>query len=280
MDFHFKDSYPSSVKKSDEIKSVPENTLLAYVIPGVKKDVSTMIRPCRPARGWMDATPGQYAYRCIPLSAANTMGWEILNPVDVELSWSGADAGDRIDVRGPQDPFAPHPHFGSGTVTWYIPFLFRTPPEYGLMVTGPANQDKAHIVPLDAFVRTDWVPFPFTMNWRITTPEQRIHFAAGEPICRVLPYPLELLNETKIELHDLEEDPAFMQAVNEWGQQRQSDYQNQKKAESEWAAKGHKPSMKELWNSRYAKGSGSADSEVDHQTVYKCADVIDKRKKS
>ena len=46
------------------------------------------------------------------------------------------------------DPFAPRPHFGSGTVTWYLPFLFRTPPDYGLIVTGPANQDKAHIVAL------------------------------------------------------------------------------------------------------------------------------------
>ena len=36
--------------------------------------------------------------------------------------------------------------------------------------------------------------------------------------------------------------------------------------------------MKELWNSEYAKGRGSADSKVEHQNVFKCADVIDKRK--
>lgn len=263
---------------SDNIIPVPENTIFAYVIPGVTKDVTQLIRPCRPARNWMDETPGQYAYRCIPLSAANTMGWEILNPVDVEMSWSGKDDGDQINVHSEADPFAPHPHFGSGTVTWYLPFLFRTPPDYGLMVTGPANQDKAHIVPLDAFVRTDWVPFPFTMNWRITTPKQSIRFAAGEPICRVLPYPLALLNSMHIEIHDMAEDPAFMQKVKDWEQQRQVDYENQKKAEAEWAANGQKPSMKELWNSQYAKGSGSADSQVEHQTVFKCANVRDERK--
>jgi hypothetical protein len=30
---------------SAEVKAVPENTIIAYVIPGVKKDVSKIIRP-------------------------------------------------------------------------------------------------------------------------------------------------------------------------------------------------------------------------------------------
>jgi len=261
-----------------EPKAVPDNTILAYAIPGVTRELGTLIRPCRPSRDWMDNTPGQYAYRCIPLSSANTMGWELLNAVDVEISWSGADDGDHIEVQSEKNPFAPHPHFGSGTVTWYLPFLFRTPPQYGLMVTGPANQDKAGIVPLDAFVRTDWVPFPFTMNWRITAPKTSIRFAAGEPICRILPYPLELLNEMQIEVHEMQDDPAFMQQVKDWEQQRQVDYQNQKKAEQEWAERGAKPAMKDLWNSQYAKGRGGTAASVEHQTVFKCAEPADKRK--
>lgn len=265
---------------SDSVKTVPDNTIIAYAIPGVKRDLSKIIRPCKPSREWMDNTPGQYAYRCIPLSAANTMGWEILNPVDAEMTWSGADDGDRIDVKSEKDPFAPQPHFGSGTVTWYLPFLFRTPPDYGLIITGPANQDKQHIVPLDAFVRTDWVPFPFTMNWRITTANKTIRFAAGDAICRVLPYPLALLNEMKIEIRDMQDDPAFMEKVKAWDKQRQVDYQNQKKAEQKWEAQGKKPKMKDLWNSQYAKGRGSDDGSAEHQNVFKCADVVDTRKKT
>jgi hypothetical protein len=210
MDIRYKAFYACCMNDSAEVKAVPDNT------------------------------PGQYAYRCIPLSAANTMGWEILNPVDVELSWTGFDNGDEIKVKSERDPFAPAPHFGSGTVTWYL-------------------------------------PFPFTMNWRITTPNETIKFAAGEPICRVLPYPLELLNDMQIELHDMHEDPAFVQKVKGWEKQRQVDYRNQQKAEQEWAAQGKKPRMKDMWNSQYAKGLGSDDASVEHQTVFKCADVVDKR---
>ena len=266
------------MNERESVRRVPENTIVAYVLPGVTKDVTECIRPCRPSRDWMDATPGQYAYRCIPLSAANTMGWEILNPVDVELQWSGLDAGDRIDVKAASpDPFSPRPHFGSGTVTWYLPFLFRTPPEYGLVIAGPANHDKQYIVPLDAFVRTDWIPFPFTMNWRITTPEQTITFKAGEPICRILPYPLELLNDMHIELRDMKEDPAFVKRGMEWEKQRAVDYQKQRDAEARWAAEGTKPDMKELWNSQYSRGHGSDAGTVKHQNVFKCAEVEDRR---
>lgn len=228
----------------------------------------------------MDATPMRYAYRCIPLTAANTMGWEILNPVDSVITWSGLEKGDQLNIQTAQrDPFGPVPHFGSGTVTWYIPFLFRTPPEYGLLISGPANHDKKDMTPLDAFVRTDWVPFPFTMNWRITSPEKEVHIKKGEPICRVMPYPLALLNDFEMEIHELTDDPAFMEKVAEWDRNRQVNYQKQREAEQQWAQEGRRPELKELWNSQYAKGKGSEIGSEPHQNTFKCAPVVDKRRK-
>ncbi|TDF37589.1 hypothetical protein EYS14_15720 [Alteromonadaceae bacterium M269] len=263
---------------SDSVIPVPENKIFAYVVPGVKKDVSQSIRPCKATRDWMDETPSRYAYRCIPLTASNTMGWEILNPVDVEMSWTGVEGGDQLHIKASEpDPFSPRPHFGTGTVTWYIPFLFRTHSDYGLIVSGPSNHDKKHITPLDAFVRTDWVSFPFTVNWRITEPNKTIKFKAGEPICRVMPYPLALLNDTQMELRNLEDDPAFMARVQQWDQTRQQNYQKQREAEEKWMREGRKPDMKELWNSQYAKGQGSDISNSEHQNVFKCADIEDKR---
>ncbi|XOV81203.1 MAG: DUF6065 family protein [Aestuariibacter sp.] len=264
---------------NQEVHSVPNNKIYAYVMPGVKHDVMQSIRPCRVTRDWMDETPARYAYRCIPLSAANSMGWEILNPVDATITWTGKDKGDQLQIDlAKKNPFAPGPHFGSGTVTWYIPFLFRTPPDYGLMVTGPANHDKTVITPLDAFIRSDWIPFPFTMNWRMTLADTAVTFKAGEPICRVIPFPLALLNEMEIEVRDLQEDPAFMQRVQDWDRNRQANYQKQREAEAKWAREGKKPDLKELWNSQYAKGQGSDIATEPHQNAFKCKPVIDSRK--
>ncbi len=261
------------------VRPVPDNTLIAYAIPGSPQGTEQLIRPCEVTREWMDSTPERYAYRCVPLTAANSMGWELLNPIDAEITWTGKDHGDQLHFKvAARHPFAPVPHFGGGTITWYLPFLFRTPSDYGLLITGPGNHDKQHVTPLDAFVRSDWLPFPFTMNWRITTPQQKVFFAAGEPICRIIPYPLTLLNQMTLEIHDMEDDPVFMQRVSAWHQQRQHNYTKQQEAAQQWQQQGRKPALTELWNTQYAKGEGAEDALVKHQNIFKCAAVIDKRK--
>ncbi len=40
------------------------------------------IRPAESKRQWMDDSPQSYAYRCLPLTIANTHGWEILCGVE------------------------------------------------------------------------------------------------------------------------------------------------------------------------------------------------------
>ena len=47
---------------------------------------------------------------------------------------------------------------------------------------GPPNHIKDGIQPLVGLVETDWLPFPFTMNWVFTRPG-RVHFSKGEPFC-------------------------------------------------------------------------------------------------
>ena len=145
------------------------------------------------------------------------MGWELLNPVESEFTWNGGDLNQAINIRHRgQSAFAGGSHFGSGIVTWYLPFLFRTSPDLGLIVTGPANHERNDAVPLDAYVRTDWLPFPFTMNWRLTCKHAPTTFEAGEPICRILPYPIALLEETRLEIHNLADDPGFLDEVQAW----------------------------------------------------------------
>jgi len=256
-----------------------QNIISAFVLPGAPDGVDKLIRPARPKREWMDRTPENYAYRCIPMTAANTMGWEILNPVDCEFRWNGLTPHSQLFVyREREIRYGPKSHFGTGVVTWDLPFLFKTPPEYGLVVTGPANHDRPHITPLDGFIRTDWLPFPFTMNWRITTPDVTLRFEEGEPIARIFPYPLALLDEMQIEVKDLSSDPEFASKFKAWGEERQKNYQ-QRQQKLQAGSNEEKPDLDALWNRQYAKGSGSEGSAQEHQTVFRCQPVKDVRKK-
>ncbi len=260
-------------------KVLPPNTIEACVVPGVTEDVESWIRPCKPTREWMDRVPERYIYRCIPLLAANTMGWELLNPVDAQVRWDGGDFNMNLQLLSKPHRFGAGSHFGCGIVTWYVPFLFRTSPDLGLMITGPANQEHNNAVPLDAFVRTDWLPFPFTMNWRLTEANTVVEFKAGEPICRILPYPLALLEETKLEIHELAEDPAFLDEVNQWGVARQQNVAKQQQDAQKWIETGERPSGDGVWNAQYvrSKSRDPAAGFLPHQTVFKPQEPVDHR---
>ena len=73
-------------------------------------------------------------------------------------------------------------HFSHGVVTFHPGYLFRTPEGWSMWAGGPPNHIKDGIQPLVGLVETDWLPFPFTMNWVFTRPG-RVHFAKGEPFC-------------------------------------------------------------------------------------------------
>jgi len=266
-------------KQPQAPEAVADGKIHACLMPDAPADAIKLIRPCRPNSPWMDRTPGKYAYRCTPLSAANSMGWELLNPVNCECLWNGLTPESQLLVyRESESRFAAQSHFGSGIVTWHLPFVFRTPPGYGMVVTGPANHEKSDAVPADAFVRTDWLPFPFTMNWRITRPQTPVRFEKGEPICRIYPYPIVLLDEIEIEIHDLEETPRFNQAVKDWGEKRKSDYEARKSQEQKWLENGGELAQEALWNRQYAHGRGAEGAQTHHETVFHCKPVRDHHK--
>lgn len=144
------------------------------------------IVPGRPQRAWMETFTDRHPYRCLPLSMANTTGWELLTPMAFTAEWNGGLLQEDIALR----PDHPHPdfhlhaksHFSHGVLTLHAGYLFRTPPGWSMWAMGPPNHIKDGIQPLAGLVETDWLPFPFTMNWKFTRPG-RVRFEKGEPFC-------------------------------------------------------------------------------------------------
>ena len=61
-------------------------------------------------------------------------------------------------------------HFSHGIITFHPGYLFRTPEGWSMWAGGAPNHVKDGIQPLAGLVETDWLPFPFTMNWVFTRP--------------------------------------------------------------------------------------------------------------
>ena len=69
-------------------------------------DNAPQIVPGRSGRSWMGATNQRYAYRCLPLTIANSMGWELLCPMPVSAEWNGGPELEDITVKveGAENP--------------------------------------------------------------------------------------------------------------------------------------------------------------------------------
>jgi len=258
---------------------LPPNTIRAHIMEGADIDPNDYIRRAEVRRDWMDAVPESYIYRCIPLLAANTMGWELLNPVESRVLWDGGAGTENVKTicRKPGQ-FTASSHFGSAIVTWYVPFLFRTSSDLGLYVCGPANHEHIDAQPLDAFIRTDWLPFPFTMNWKISRAVTPVTFKAGEPIARIMPFPITLIDNTALEITTLSADAGFKKEVEAFGQARAANVAKQKENALKAEASGEVPKADGVWNAQYVKAKGETADKgfIAHQTIFKPAKPVTK----
>jgi len=181
------------------------------------------ITPALLGRSWMDDTGDAYANRCLPLRIANQAGWFLLNDHPLDVVWDGSRGKKSLQILplNKDGPVSAISHFGNGILTWHIPYLFRTPPHFNLLVRGPSNWPKDGIYPLEGLVEADWAIATFTMNWKCTRPNHTVRFEAGEPICMIVPQRRGELESFAPRLCDLEANEDLHRTYNTWRTSRQ-----------------------------------------------------------
>jgi len=210
------------------------------------------VRPARAKRQWMDDFPDRHAYRCLPLSIANAFGWEVLCPIPVEVRWNGGMTVEDIEVIGhkelpggaPIDHFC-RSNFSRGIITFHLDYVIETEPGWGTLATGPFNDPKPTATPLTGIVETDWLPYPFTMNWQLTQPGIT-RFEEGEPFCFFFPVPRRVLPNTAIQVHRLADDSEL--------EARHNQFRDARNQFMERIRAGDQDAIKEAWQRHYFVG--------------------------
>jgi hypothetical protein len=194
--------------------------LIAYSLPRANH---VPIVPAPTARTWMLNTPKQFANRCLPLLIANQAGWFLLNMQSFRATWNGGNERSSTSVEflegTPSRPGVAS-HFGNGILTWFVGYLFRTPPGYNLLVQGPSNMPKDGISALQGVVETDWAVANFTMNWKFTRPNHPVTFEAGEPFCMVVPQRRHELEEFAPRIVPITEEAELASQWEEFDRRR------------------------------------------------------------
>ncbi len=171
----------------------------------------------------MDEAPESFPYRCLPLAIANGHGWEILSPCGFEAEWNGGMAVEDVVIRTDEGTGAdevPVALFGQGIFTIHVQGLLRTPAGWNIYVSGPPNSFKDGAMPLAGIMETDWSPYTFTMNWRLTRPNHPVRFEENEPIAYFFPIERGIVEQIEPAFVPIDEDLELKAMFQQWSRSR------------------------------------------------------------
>jgi len=242
--------------------------LTAYQIH--PQDMPMELKALPMERDWMSEAQQRFPYRCLPLNIANQSGWMITCPTHLRAYWYGGPNPADVELQflGPPMPQV-SAHFGAGTLTFSLPWLFRTPPDVNLWVKGPANWIKDGIQPLEGIVETDWPASTFTMNWKFTRPNEWVEFRDGDPICVIVPVPRGFLERFVPKIVPLAANPELQARYDEWQVSRSNFLAGLRTRDPEVVKRG--------WQKDYFQGKptpATADTFDGHQTKLKLAEFV------
>ena len=237
--------------------------------------MAPLIRPAPADRAWMDAFQDRHAYRCLPLAISNTFGWEVLSPCDLVVEWNGGMAKEDLIVAS-ADNYELLEHFAAsnfsrGIVTMHAGYIFRTEPGWSLLATGPLNQPIDGLSPLTGVIETDWLPYPFTMNWQVMQPG-RVTLGKGEPFCHIFPVRQDALEEVRFEIAGMDAEEGLRERHEAFAARRGVLMAEQQQGR----AKGEKPAA---WGREYFRGQLDDGLQAPRHThKMRLAEPIDLRK--
>jgi hypothetical protein len=225
--------------------------------------------PAPAQREWMDAFTHRHAYRCLPLAVANNYGWQLLLPADVVVRWNGEMELSDIVISCDR-PNQVVSNFKRGVVTFDVSYIFRTPPGYHLLVTGPTNHFKDGVAPMTAVIESDWLPYTFTFNYQLTRPGE-FHWQTGEPYAQICVIQAGLQEKIQPVIRDLRDNPGLFLDHQALAEKRSSLRARQ--------IAGDPNAVKEAWGKDYFLGryADGTPTQAPHTMKMRLKAPIDER---
>ena len=188
------------------------------------------------------------------MTIANAYGWELLCTAGFEAKWNGGRSVSDITIHPLGDPRRVTPlvssHFGGGVLTFHTGYLFQTEPDWELVVSGPTNEPKDGIGCLTGVVETNWLPFPFTMNWRFTRPGI-VRWQKDEPFCLIYPVLRNSVEQVEPIVRSLDSNPDLKEQYASWRDSRGDFLKRLRRRDSDVVKAG--------WQRHYFRGERVAD---------------------
>lgn len=170
------------------------------------------IEQSRIKRDWMDDTHNKHAYQCLPMTAANVMGWELVLEEDLIVQWDGGNNPVTVISGGEQN--GRQVAFPSiiGIISIGMGWTVNTEEGYATWLTGSPNYFIDGAVPLAAAIPSSWWPDEVQMNWKITKVGEPVTFPAGSPFCFFSIYKEDTMPSVEFEVSNLWDNPELIKS--------------------------------------------------------------------
>lgn len=211
-------------------------------------------------RQWMDETPNQYAYHCLPLKIANQIGWVLKNPTSFNATYVNDDFESSVKIEfdnlNDQEKygFDISSHFGNGIITFTLPFIFKTPEPWCIWARGLPNYYKDNVCFLEGIIETFWTHMSSTYNIKLIEKDKKIRFEKDEPLAFFTITNLKEIDESTIIFKNPQENKKFSDDFKVWKDKRSEANNNY--------------TRKEIWQKHYKKGvhDQTLEKNKDHKS--------------
>ena len=178
----------------------------AYKRPGHR----VKIEQTRVQREWMDLTDDRHAYKCFPLSLANSVGYSISFLDDIEFIWDGISDSTDTHVKIIKGQELCNTGRGNGTINFHCDITFKTDENVSMLSIVPPNHFIDGAMPFTSVISTSFHNETFPIAWKITRPNTNILIPAGTPVATLIPISMKQLSTFELDLYDLHHDETYI----------------------------------------------------------------------
>jgi hypothetical protein len=154
-------------------------------------------------RDWMDLTNDKHAYKCFPVSQANSIGWSISFLYDIEFIWDGiSDTLDNHVTILKDEGNICNTKRANATISFESGLYFKTDQDMSLLSISPPNYFIDGAQAFTSIISTSFFEDSYPIAWKITKANTPIKIPAGTPVATLIPLSLGQLCEIELDINN------------------------------------------------------------------------------
>jgi hypothetical protein len=178
---------------------------------------SVNIKQTRIKRDWMEETAEKHAYKCFPISLANTIGYELSLPIDVTFVWDGISdsSPEHIKILSGEE-FIQNSR-ANATVSFKTGIVIKSDSNISFLHMPVPNMFNDSYQTFTSIISTSFFDQEFPSAIKILKPDKAITIKANEPFATLVPISLTSMSDIELNLNDFDMDEKWYKDNEERG---------------------------------------------------------------